>query len=309
MRSWVVGILAVSAVAVPVGLGDSTAAQGAKGPDQGAAVSKDKDKDKDKGKGKGDPTTTPAPAPPAPAPAPAPAPPAPAAEKDKGKDKDKDKGKSDDKSSGTEPAGHSPAVPPAPPGASATPTVALDTPSLVPTLGQSVGVATAKGAVVVRTAGGRDVQPLASGAAAIPTGSRIDARAGTVELSTAVDAAGVSQTATFHGGIFEIRQDAGGLARIVLRGGDFSGCRARAGHAVAAKRRKPIRGLWGKDDHGRFQTRGKGAVGTVRGTRWLTQDFCDGTRTTVVEGSVAVRDLRKRTTIVVRAGHSYFARF
>ncbi|MCW2985678.1 MAG: hypothetical protein JWR63_3248, partial [Conexibacter sp.] len=145
-------------------------------------------------------------------------------------------------------------------------------------------------------------------AAAIPTGTHVDARAGTVELSTAIDATGTPQTATFTGAILEVQQDpkAKGLTRIVLHGGDFSGC-----HAIhrAAKQRKPIRTLWGKDDHGRFQTRGKGAVGTVRGTHWLTQDFCDGTLTRVTEGSVAVRDLAKRKTVVVRAGHSYFARY
>jgi hypothetical protein len=167
----------------------------------------------------------------------------------------------------------------------------------------------------VRTAQDRDVHVIAGDApAAIPTGARVDARNGTVELSAATNASGTPQTATFTGAIFEVRQDpaAGGLTRIVLRGGDFRACRTRtaSGHrAMAAKRRKPIRSLWGQDDHGRFETRGKGAVGTVRGTRWLTQDFCDGTLTRVVTGAVAVRDLKKRKTVVVRAGRSYFARY
>jgi hypothetical protein len=190
---------------------------------------------------------------------------------------------------------------------SVAPTVALDTPSLIPTLGLSVGVAAARGTVIVRTAGGRELHALAADAAAIPTGARVDARQGTVELSTAIDATGTPQTATFSGAIFEVRQDpaANGLTRLILRGGDFSGCR---GIQRAAKKRTPVRSLWGQDDHGRFQTRGKGAVGTVRGTRWLTQDFCDGTLTRVTTGAVAVRDLAQRRTVVVRAGHSYFAR-
>jgi hypothetical protein len=276
-----------------------------------AHVAKDKDdkgKEKEKGKGKDDmgPSATtpaapvPAPAPPAPTPGPAPAP---AAAPDTGKGKNP---------KGKDKPGKGPAPAPALPEASTAPTVALDTPLAPPTLGQSVGVAPAAGTVRVRTAQDRDVHVIAGDApAAIPTGARVDARAGTVELSAATDASGTPQTATFTGAIFEVRQDpaAGGLTRIVLRGGDFRACRATGHRASAAKRKKPVRSLWGQDDHGRFQTRGKGAVGTVRGTRWLTQDFCDGTLTRVVEGSVAVRDLEKRKTVVVRAGHSYFARY
>jgi hypothetical protein len=46
----------------------------------------------------------------------------------------------------------------------------------------------------------------------------------------------------------------------------------------------------------------------VRGTRWLTRDTCAGTRTRVVAGAVAVRDLRRHRTVVVRKGHEYLAR-
>jgi hypothetical protein len=317
-KTWVLCALAACSVAVPVAVGDTAPAQGAKPADT-------------PGKGNGKTTTTvaapappaapaPAPAPAAPAPAPAAPAPAPPAD-DKGKDKDKPakdpKAPKDPKNGASTTAPGKTVVPPAAPaapGASAAPTVAFDTPTLAPTLGESVGVAAAQGTVVVRTADGRGVRPL-NGAAAIPTGARVDARAGTVELSSAVAADGTPQTATFTGAIFEVHQDqATGLTRILLKGGDFSACKAtkrRAGTAVAAakKKRKPVRSLWGKDDHGSFQTTGKGAVGTVRGTRWLTQDFCDGTLTRVVEGSVAVRDLRTGKTVVVRAGHSYFARY
>jgi hypothetical protein len=40
----------------------------------------------------------------------------------------------------------------------------------------------------------------------------------------------------------------------------------------------------------------------------LTEDTCAGTRTRVTEGSVAVRDLNRKRTVIVRAGHSYLAR-
>jgi hypothetical protein len=56
---------------------------------------------------------------------------------------------------------------------------------------------------------------------------------------------------------------------------------------LAAKRRKRVRRLWG-DGKGRFRTRGRYGAGTVRGTKWLTKDRCDGTLVRVVRGRVAV---------------------
>ena len=59
--------------------------------------------------------------------------------------------------------------------------------------------------------------------------------------------------------------------------------------------------------NGRFRTRGRHSAATVRGTIWVTADRCDGTLTRVKRGRVAVRDLRRRRTVVVRAGKSYLA--
>jgi hypothetical protein len=185
-------------------------------------------------------------------------------------------------------------------------------PAPAPALGRSVALAAVSGTVLVRTPGGAPV-PLAAGAAAatLPTGTRVDTRSGAVDLTSAKDAQGTTQTGRFSGGVFEVRQQAGrkGLTEIVLVGGHWGACRTRAHRAptaVAARRRKPIRHLWGSDDHGRFQTRGGGSVATVRGTRWLTEDFCDGTRTTVAEGAVAVRSRATGRTVLVRAGHRRF---
>ena len=46
---------------------------------------------------------------------------------------------------------------------------------------------------------------------------------------------------------------------------------------------------------------------TVRGTRWLVQDSCEGTLTRVSQGVVSVRDTVKRKTFLVRAGRKYLA--
>jgi hypothetical protein len=127
-----------------------------------------------------------------------------------------------------------------------------------------------------------------------------------------------ADTGRFWGSKFQIRQPrhAGGMTTLVLRGGDFSVCRRPArrsrGAAVLAKasyiRRDPVRRLWGHDSGGRFRTFGRHSQATVRGTRWLTVDRCDGTLTRVAAGAVAVRDRVRHRTVVVRAGHSYFAR-
>ena len=45
----------------------------------------------------------------------------------------------------------------------------------------------------------------------------------------------------------------------------------------------------------------------MRGTKWLTDDRCDGTLVRVVKGAVTVRDLVRRRTLPLRAGRSYLA--
>jgi len=67
-----------------------------------------------------------------------------------------------------------------------------------------------------------------------------------------------------------------------------------------------IRHLWG-DAKGAFRTKGRYASATIRGTKWLTADLCDGTLIRVAKGSVTVRDLVKRRSLVVRARHQYLA--
>jgi hypothetical protein len=183
------------------------------------------------------------------------------------------------------------------------------------TLGASVGVAPLKGTVTVKVPGAAGFTALGAGAT-VPVGAVLDTRKGTVQLTTAVDG-GQTQTATFHSGVFEVRQSptGHGLTDIVLRGPALGCPRVRrSGSATAraaaaqARRRPPKRQLWARDRGGRFRTHGKNSVATVRGTSWVTTDTCAGTRTTVREGSVSVRDTRRHRTIVVRAGKSYLAR-
>jgi hypothetical protein len=179
-----------------------------------------------------------------------------------------------------------------------------------PMLGESVAVGPRAGTVRVRSADGKAFALTAG--ANVPAGSVIDATNGTVALTSALDEEGTVQTAEFSGGRFQVRQSSNGdgMVDIYLKG-SIGRCRADANTArlaSASSRQRPVRRLWGRDRNGKFRTHGNDSVASVRGTHWLTEDTCAGTRTRVTEGSVAVRDLNRKRTVVVRAGHSYLAR-
>jgi hypothetical protein len=207
----------------------------------------------------------------------------------------------------TTPAGTAPA-PSAPGSGDDAGTPGATTPGATPqpVLGDSVVVAPAKGTVRVKAAGSSGYVGLAAGDA-IPVGSILDTRRGTVTLTTSLPG-GRTQTAELRGAVFQIRQAPGakGMTDIVLRGAPLTGC---ARKAQAARRKKhTVRRLWASDDGGRFRTHGHNSVATVRGTKWVTTETCAGTRTTVTSGAVSVRDLRRKRSVLVRAGHSYLAR-
>jgi hypothetical protein len=181
-----------------------------------------------------------------------------------------------------------------------------------PIQGTTVVVAPGQGKVLVRKPGTKRFRNLAEGAS-VPVGSEVDARLGRVRLVSAVTDG--LQGGTFWGGRFIVRQrrTGDGMTSLVLRGGSFRQCRrtARAASyalARASSKRKPIRKLWSRDRDGRFRTHGRNSVATARGTEWVTEESCSGTRTRVFEGAVSVRDQVNKRTKLVRAGHSYLAR-
>ena len=148
----------------------------------------------------------------------------------------------------------------------------------------------------------------------VPVGAMLDTRRGQVALSSR-GCHGGTQTGRFGGGIFSVRQPRSGCGRVdvYLRGGSFKSCprltaRHRRGRVAAASRAKRVRKLWGRDSGGRFRSHGRHSHATVRGTRWLTLDRCDGTLTRVTSGAVVVRDEVRHRTVTVRAGRSYFAK-
>ncbi len=173
---------------------------------------------------------------------------------------------------------------------------------VVPKLQETVVVAPARGRVRVRPPGGRFKNLV--GEQGIPVGSLVDTRRGTVALQSAIG--GGTQSGTFRGGVFKVRQLSSGRTDILLRG--RLECSRALASAARTTRKQRRRKVWGKDDGGSFTTHGRDSVTTVRGTEWLTLDTCRGTVTRVRSGKVVVRDRRTGKRHVVRAGHTYLAR-
>jgi hypothetical protein len=195
----------------------------------------------------------------------------------------------------------------------------------VPALGKEVNVDVAKGTVLVAvparsTAHGRGARASQKGldfvpleeARQIPTGSILDTKRGTVQLVSATGSGSKTKSGKFTAGIFQVLQSRKkrdkGRTELRLKGGNFSRCRTRRGkRASAALSKATIRRLKA-NAKGNHTTSGKHSAATVRGTIWITADRCDGTLTTVKRGKVAVRDFRRKKTVIVRAGKSYLAR-
>jgi uncharacterized repeat protein (TIGR01451 family)/CSLREA domain-containing protein len=187
-----------------------------------------------------------------------------------------------------------------------------------PVAGQTVNAAPVSGTVLIKVNG--KFVPLTAGQS-IPFGSTVDARHGVVTITAAIDAAGHTQSANFGEGMFTLKAvyDPDLITELDLAGGNFADCPTATGAKSAGARRATARAaaarqvastvkrkLWG-DGHGRFRTKGRVGAATVRGTRWTTEDRCDGTKVSVQRGLVAVRDIPKRKTVLVPAGKSYVA--
>ena len=178
-----------------------------------------------------------------------------------------------------------------------------------PVVAKTANIEPVSGVVRVRLPGTRVFVPL-SVARQIPIGSIVDARKGRVRVYVANGRGGVD-FADFYEGMFQLLQKAAKspVAELVLYGGSFRKCPAglRRTAKPALSRKKSVRHLWG-EGKGRFRTRGRFSAATLRGTTWLTDDRCEGTRTRVTKGAVNVRDFVKRRTVVLRAPRTYTAR-
>ena len=186
-----------------------------------------------------------------------------------------------------------------------------------PVLGKAVDVRPVSGQVFVRSPGASGFVPLSS-AAQIPVGSAIDARAGTLQLTSATPRKNTIFTGTFGGAIFSISQGKSpaqkGLTTLQLvdsgvsGGPSYSRCTAPNKDAVNARVNSRVLQLLRANAHGTFRTRGRYSAATVRGTNWDTVERCDGTLVIVHRGTVVVTDFRRHKNIVVAAGHRYLAK-
>ena len=184
-----------------------------------------------------------------------------------------------------------------------------------PRLGRSVDIGLVSGTVLVTPPGGHPFK-LGTQDRNIPVGSvidtthgRVDLRAATTPPLGAADAANTPvQDAQFYDGAFKVAQSASRpVAQIRLAGGPLAACSAPSGDLAPHRKlpHKVLRLLWASGS-GKFETVGRYSAATVLGTKWLTEDFCDGTLVRVSRGVVAVENLATHATVTVRAGQSVF---
>jgi hypothetical protein len=204
-----------------------------------------------------------------------------------------------------------PAAPPPPPTPTPTPTpsptatpAATATPPPAPQTGETVNVAAERGKVTVRLPGGRTV-PIEE-ATQIVTGSVIDTRAGAVRLDTR-GAHGKIETGVFSDGLFRVTQTSGKRPVTQLALVETLSCPKAKRAQSARKRKHRRRRLWG-DAKGDYRTRGQYGSAVNTGTKWMTEDRCDGTLFRVARGVIKVTPNGSHKSVRVRAGHKYLVR-
>ena len=176
-----------------------------------------------------------------------------------------------------------------------------------PVVGRSELVTPVRGMVLVRRRGSRRFVRLKRGRL-LPDRSEIDTRRGAARITVASDRRGGLDTAVVSEGRALIDQNRAGRPTTTLSLSEPLACTRLATTAAAAARARKQRQIFVKTKGGRFRTRGRRAAATASGTAWRTTDTCPTTTVKVVEGSVRVRDLRRRRTVDVTAPSSYTAR-
>lgn len=161
-------------------------------------------------------------------------------------------------------------------------------PAPKPQLGVAIVLEPTHGRVYVRPDGVRRYRRLQR-TERLPVGTTVDAQEGAVALVVADDDDGGTSRAVFSAGKFTVTQPAERepVTTLKLTGPSLRDVCGAA--SASGRQRKRVRLLWG-DGHGSFRTAGHYSAATVRGTRWLTEDRCDGTLTRVVRGTVEVED-------------------
>jgi hypothetical protein len=178
-----------------------------------------------------------------------------------------------------------------------------------PVLGKTGNITSISGRVRFLLPGARHFVTLL-GTQQIPYGTIVDATHGSVSITAALPN-GRTETGRFFDGEFLLTQRRNGMVVATLRGGSFAVCprhqratgsRVAVSSARRASSKHVVRKLWA-DAHGSFSTQGHSAAGAVLGTKWLTEDLCEGTLIRVTRDKVKVTDLVRHHSRIVHAGH------
>ena len=171
-------------------------------------------------------------------------------------------------------------------------------------VGKAFAPAAVTGQVYVKQADGT-FRPLQAGER-IPDGSEIDARKGSVAIKVALTD-GTQQQGKFGGGLFVLDQRDDGRSTTALLKGPATCARGSRTPATQQFRAKASRSLQSEAGRG-FLTRGLAATAAPsKGSTWLTEDTCDGTRVTVTKGAVDVAAVRgKAKPVSVRPGQAVY---
>ena len=172
-----------------------------------------------------------------------------------------------------------------------------------PVPGKKVNLKLLSGIVLYKPPGSRKFLKLTDDVQ-VPVGTTLDTLKGRVSITASSDRKGGTNKSWFYSGVFKIKQ---ALAAKPVTELQLTGAKLSCKKASAAAKKPKTRKLWG-DGSGSFRTRGQFSSATVRGTKWVVIDRCDGTLTRVARGVVTVRDFVKRKTVIVRAGKQYLAR-
>jgi len=209
-------------------------------------------------------------------------------------------------------------------------TIYVGEPLPPPVEGQNANIYHASGTVTILLPGQTTPIPLTAGFQA-PLGSIIQTTNG--EAGVFVEINGVLQGANFFNGEFKLTQTPDPhtvlhllghkipKVRCAIHPHSFMG-RFTLGDAVGLgstreallarvakefrERGKPTRQLWG-NGHGNYTMVGNGSSASVRGTEWAVFDYPDGTLTFDYTDSVSVLDFHLHKSVLITAGHFYFA--
>jgi hypothetical protein len=176
---------------------------------------------------------------------------------------------------------------------------------------QSINLLPVRGDVRVRYPGTNVSVPLTE-PVQVPPATGVNALNGFVDLLSDRVGTGVPQQTTLWQGVFGVdytrlinqgsgktKQAKHPITLLTVRGGPNA-----CGSGARASRKRRGGRLWASGK-GRFRTKGRYGAGTVRGTKWFTENTCEGTLYRVVRGVVTVLDTTLDRTFAVGPGTSY----